>query len=240
MGDWRAFIFYDHGIRDSISGLAADQSVRFVLKYKSPRDDGLPTDSEFEAVREIEDRLSEFVSSNSGFYVGRITTKGRRYFYAYFETVPMGTQEFANDFSRSSGYELQVQSREDPEKEAYWQELYPTEDDWQMIQDMKVVQALSKSGDDSSISRRIDHWVFFKSESNARKYANWLEGEGFLIENLARIDEPGPEQWKLQFYRSDNPDLYGINRITFVLRKKSQDMDGTYDGWETSVQRDNA
>ena len=105
-----------------------------------------------------------------------------------------------------------------------------------MIQDSKVVEALRKSGDDAEIVRRIDHWSFFGAKSDAKKFIAWLEGEEFSLQDLRRT-KPLTGEWMVQFFRNDSPELYTINRITFQLRHKSSELNGKYDGWETSVEK---
>ena len=234
MGAQLAFVFYDHGIRETIDSFEENQQVRFDLTYKSPNDNGLPTDEEFEAVNGVEDRIEEFVTSSGGIYVGRVTTAGHRYFYSFAGVSAEQLDGFVDGVSASTGYALEVRIVEDPEKKGYWSDLYPTADDWQMIQDAKVVEALKNSGDLDQIKRRIDHWVYFKSKSNAKTFIAWVEEHGFSLESMTRT-EPLRGDWKVQFHRLDSPELYTINGITYNLRHKAIELDGEYDGWETSV-----
>ena len=236
MGENIAFIFYDHGIRDTIDAFEATQQVRFDLTYKSPSDNGLPTDAEFEVVSGIEDRIEEFATSNGGIYVGRVTTAGHRYFYSFAGVSAEQVDGFVKAVDASTGYTLGFRITEDSEKKGYWSDLYPTADDWQMIQDAKVVEKLERLGDIAEIKRRIDHWVFFKSKSNAKAFVVWLEDQGFLLEAMTRT-KPLRGDWRVQFHRQDSPELYTINGITYKLRHKAIELDGEYDGWETSVEK---
>ena len=44
----------------------------------------------------------------------------------------------------------------------------------------------------------------------------------------------------VQIYRSDKPDLYSINPVTIGLLQKAKELDGNYDGWETTVEKADA
>jgi len=105
-----------------------------------------------------------------------------------------------------------------------------------MIQDSKTVEALREAGDVAKIVRRIDHWSFFKAKSDAKKFIAWLEDEKFSLQDLRRT-KPLAGDWMVQFYRPDSPELYTINHITFQLRHKASELNGKYDGWETSVEK---
>lgn len=236
MGDCVAFIFYDHGIRETIDSFGQNQQVRFDLTYKSPNDKGLPTDEEFEPVKRVEDQIEQFAANESGIYVGRVTTEGHRYFYCYTSATTERIADFIGEVERSTNYRLDMLIRDDPEKQGYWKDLFPTDDDWQMIQDSKTVEALKNHGDIGEIERRIDHWACFKSKADAQAYIAWLESEGFSLQELRR-EKLLSGDWNIQFFRSDPPALYTINRITYKLRHKAIELAGEYDGWETSVEK---
>ncbi|MEL7296260.1 MAG: DUF695 domain-containing protein [Pseudomonadota bacterium] len=236
MGENVAFIFYDHGIRETIDSFNHNQQVRFDLTYKSPNDKGLPTDEEFDAVKGIEDNIEEFAAEHGGIYVGRVTTAGHRYFYSFLGAPTEKIQDFVSDVEEATGYGLKTRVVDDPEKKGYWDDLYPTADDWQMIQDSKTVDALRDAGDVGHIARRIDHWSFFKNKSDAKKFIEWMEGEGFALQEMRRT-KPLIGKWVVKYYRTDSPELYTINHITFQLRHKSSELGGKYDGWETSVEK---
>ena len=235
MGERRAFIFYDHGIRESIDSIDITTAVRFRLTYKAPRDDGLPTDEEFEAVADIEDRLTEFIESNQGVYVGRVTVDGCRFFHTYCIAPEARIEAFLSELRAATGYRIEWQCRDDPAKETYWKELYPTEDDWQVILDRRVVDQLNKSGDTGSVVRCIDHWAYFATEDGARDYAAWAGESGFSINKLAAGGYKGDSKWCVQFNRDDAADLYSINHVTYQLRHKAKELGGEYDGWESPV-----
>ncbi|MDX1561902.1 MAG: DUF695 domain-containing protein, partial [Gammaproteobacteria bacterium] len=193
-------------------------------------------DEEFEAVKQVEDRIGEFVDAMGGAYVGRVTVAGHRYFYCYGSASPDEIERFVTGIEESTGYRLQVRTQDDPEKAGYWKDLYPTADDWQMIQDTKVVEALKKHGDVCEIARRIDHWAYFAAKSDSKAFATWLASEGFSIHEIKRTKLLTGD-WKVQFFRVDSPELYTINGITYQLRHKIAEFNGEYDGWETSVKK---
>jgi hypothetical protein len=147
-----------------------------------------------------------------------VTTAGHRYYYSFIGASAEQIDKFVEEVGKSSGYSLEARVLEDPEKKGYWTDLYPTEDDWQMIQDSRTVEALSEAGDIANIVRRIDHWSFFKSKSDAKKFIAWLEDEKFSLQDLRRT-KPLTGDWMVQFYRPDSPELCTINHITFQLRK---------------------
>ena len=76
-----AFVVYDDGIRDDINQLSQHLVVRCVVKFKSPTDEGFPTQEEFDSLMLVENELVGLVEKSGGVYVGRITTEGSRQFH---------------------------------------------------------------------------------------------------------------------------------------------------------------
>ena len=239
MGDDVAFIFYDHGIRDSIDAFPSSTRIRIELSYKAPAANGLPTEQEFDAAKAIEDEITAYIERNSGAYVGRITVAGRRYYYCYVGLPAGHIEGFLEGLRQRYGYDLSVTVEEDPKKAGYWNDLYPTEDDWQMIQDSKVVEAVRGHGDPIEVPRRLDHWAYFASEADAARFAARVKSDGFESERTDPPDSYSTEH-SVQFFRTDLPELHGINRITFQLRAVAKECNGKYDGWETSVEKGDA
>lgn len=237
MGEKTAFIFYDHGIRETIDSFPKNQLVRFDLAYKSPNEHGFPTDDEFEIAKALEDRIESFMISNDGAYVGRVTTAGHRYFYCFTDITEELIRPFCDELNVETGYYLDHRVKNDPEKSGYWKDLFPTEDDWQMILDSRTVEALKHSGDTCELERRIEHWAYFKSKADAKTYVAWLESQGFSLESVKR-SKPFFGDWRVRFYRLDTPELYAINKVTYKLRHKAIATNGKYDGWETSVEKE--
>lgn len=237
VGESAASIAYDHGIRESIDDFAVDRLVQFTLLYKAPAENGLPTNEEFDVAVDIEDQLEAFAIENGGIYVGRLTVDGKRIFNTYLDTDELAIERIKRDIAATHGYSLAVTHRDDPEKQGYWKELFPTADDWQMIQDLKVTQHLQENGDSLTKPRRVDHWAYFENRADVTQFKEWLGEQQFNVhEESENADYPKP--FGIQFFRTDLPDLYEINSVTFAIRKAVTRFSGTYDGWETSVERD--
>jgi len=231
MGESPAVIAYDHGIRETIDSHPETQNVRFELHYRAPGENGLPTGAELELGRRIEGAIGAFLSERSGILVGKITVGGIRYFQTYVGADEPTLAAFTSAVGKEHSCHLSFSVADDPEREAYWQDLFPTADDWQLIQDSKVVEALRSRGDPLRVPRRIDHWAFFPSARNRDAFSVWLRSEGFIVESA-----PGPgsdgETHAVHFHRVDQPELSEINHLTFRLRHEAEEAGGRYDGWE--------
>jgi hypothetical protein len=65
---------------------------------------------------------------------------------------------------------------------AYRDDLYPTEDDWQVIKDLQVIENLESEGDDGSGSRKVDHWIYFDDRAYSVDFIIWAENDRFTEE----------------------------------------------------------
>ena len=233
MGEHLAFIFLDVGIDESISAFP-DTHVRLRLDYKQPSENGLPTDNEFEVVSAIEERIDSFAAGTTEGYVGRVTTNGSRYFYAYSQRTPEQVEAFVEEIQSTYDYRLSYFVDDDADKQSYWDDLYPTGLDWRQIWDSRVIDTLRESGDSCEKPRPIDHWALFGRETDAQGFRRWAEAEGFTVVKVFE-NKSSERGWNVHLQRADTPNLQMIYPITCMLVKGAKDYGGEYDGWEAPV-----
>ena len=238
MGEHQAFIFYDHGIRDEIDGLPHANALKIRLLFKNPTDAGLPTNAEFQQLSALEDGLAAHVLDLGGIYVGRVTVAGARYFHCFVSFKHDEAERMLRRISAEFRYELEFVLEPDPAKKAYWEELFPTPGEWQVVQDMKVLDVLKERGDDPSVTRRIDHWLYFPESPGRDALAVWALENGFTIQQ-STDPEDADGDYGIQIYHDGRPELAAISATTQLLRDKAEELGGSYDGWETSVEKSN-
>lgn len=234
MGEHRASIFFDHGLRDSIDTVAPRQLLKVRVAFKQPRPDGMPTNDEFQNLTALEDGLQALVQRHGSIYVGRVTVDSHRHFYVY---TPGSEAEWSSRLGalgESHGYPLAFVLKPDDNHEGYWQELFPTDDDWQVVQDLRVIEALQKEGDDGTASRCIDHWAFFSSQPVAAAFALWTSERGYGAATTEITDDG---KFRVRFCHEGTVRLPDITAHTIALRRRASELGGDYDGWETPVCR---
>jgi len=227
-----AFIFVDVSASETIRK-APRTLVKIRLVYKAPRANGLPTNEEFEAARAIEKSI-EYFARGGDRYVGRITRGGYRDFYVYTTRAKPTWGEFVDKLVRKSGYQLKLAVRSDARHTGYTRELYPTQDDWQVIGDIGVIEALRREGDMENMRRRIDHWSYFKDAKSAAKFVAWaLMGPHKHAAKLSGVDDDGEHCVRL--YHVGTTGQRDLSHHTIQLNRKATELGGHYDGWETQV-----
>ena len=100
---------------------------------------------------------------------------------------------------------------------------------------MRLLDTLRENGDDGTTVRQVDHWAYFDAREAADEYAIWLSSQGYEV-NEAGPDDEGD---RVQFKHETAVCLNEITTHTISLRRKADELNGRYDGWETFVCKTN-
>lgn len=133
-------------------------------------------------------------------------------------------------------YRLLLSVQFDAEKSAYWHYLYPTEDDWQVIADMHVLDTLHKNGDVSTRTRRVSHWAYFSNTREARQFADWAKAN--LYRDVSVASTKDSKKFVVHFSHVGTMELPDITHHTIAINRAVNALGGNYDGWEAVVVRD--
>jgi hypothetical protein len=232
MGEHRASIFYDHGIRESIDSIAPPYLLKVRAAFKQPRPDGMPTNEEFPHLTALENGLQALVQQHDSLYVGRVTVDRCRHFYIYTADSEEVWASRLDRLGASHGYELALAYEPDERRDGYWKELFPTDDDWQVIKDLRVIEVLQEEGDDGTASRQVDHWAYFSSQAAADSFSNWVHERGYVLVSTDIADDG---EICVCFWHRGTIELADITSHTITLCRKANELGGNYDGWETPV-----
>lgn len=159
MGEDQAWITYNHGYAEVAEADPRHNALRIKLPFKNPTEFGMPTNEEFPQLSSVDESLGNQISEAGGVYVGRVTVGGYRFFYFYLDITEKKASEIIENVYVSTSYKLQYVYEPDKDRKYYWNELYPTDDVWQVIQDLKVLDALTEDGDIKEKEREVMHWA---------------------------------------------------------------------------------
>ena len=230
-------VVFNESISSRVDSLPLPNAMVIQIKLKSVSEAGFPTDSEFPLITQFEEVATDLIHLNGGVSLGRVTTNGIRLLFAL---VPEGTSAIEGglkDAAETLSYEVDVRIRPDPSKDVYWQALYPTPDERQVMGDMEVLRALNEGGDDSSAKRQVDHWAFFKTKTSAEQFAEWCEQSKYrnVVVEKSKQGLSGPVEWAVHFSHDGTMMLNDITGHTISIDRKVREVGGEYDGWETQV-----
>lgn len=232
--DQPASIFLNLGLFDE-APIAAQPHMAYVrLHMQNPRNDGLSSQEEFDALVALEDHVSAALQGKDTTFVGRCTTAGSRDFFFYIAQPDDWAARVAKALETYPDYEFDVGTREDEDWGLYFGYLYPSPMDMQSIQNRRVCEALESDGDTLQMPRAIDHYAYFRTARDADAFATAAVALGFTVKGRGEPTDTHDE-FGVHLSREDTPGFDQIDAIALPLFELALEHDGEYDGWECEV-----
>lgn len=207
------------------------------IKMNEALANGLSSSGESEQLSKIEDNLvrkinSEFYST----YVGRLTSNGNRDFYFYVGDTTSYEKVLA-EFSRTyPDYQMEYGLKTDENWSGYFNFLYPSPQQFQSIQNRRVIDQLEKNGDKLTKMRDVNHWIYFNTKRDRDLFLKRIMYDGFTIVTRDYDKASGGLPYKLHIKRIDKVDWNSVDSYVLYLWELANKFKGVYDGWETSVE----
>jgi uncharacterized protein YcgL (UPF0745 family) len=210
------------------------------VKIKDCSPEGFPTPQEFQTLNKISEGVNELIDKKKRkILTGTFTHQCERTDYFYVNDTSF-LRRYLSDYYKTyfPQYSYIIHMEEDKNWSRYLKFLYPNEEVKESMENQKVLLQLTKAGDKLTKERRIDHWLYFKTEDDRRDFFIWAAEQKFLVEKLNEFKDGRSHPFSLQMYRKDKPELTGITRLTLYLNKEAIRFNGVYDSWETTVIKD--
>lgn len=209
------------------------------LTYETSKENGFPENETFSLLHKIADELIEIIKEETEFIlVGSFMYNNERLEYFYIKEQKNIVSKIKNFYkSNYPEYKFYLNLKEDKEWKYYRDFLYPNEETQNYMADQSVLRNLEEAGDNLTKARRVDHWLYFSNKLDLNKCKEKLLKLNFKIHNTG-INKETNLPFELQVWRVDNVDIDSIYPITSDLRKIAKKLNGKYDGWETSVEKE--
>lgn len=232
-GDHQAWITYNHGLRESIASLPYRNIAKIRATLRDPDERGAPTKEEATALYAIEDDLAATMGRLPSLYAGRISVNGSQDFFFYTDADANRISKIVENVETRHEHKLHSTTKLDLQRDAYWNELFPTEAEWQLLSDLKVEISLRQAGDKLERSRKVRHYAYFTSEADR---AQFVASVGALFDATQYLDRK--DSFGVELEHVCCPDHASINPLTVRLGREAKQFGGEYDGWETLVVRE--
>jgi uncharacterized protein (TIGR01619 family) len=231
-------LFVDLGLH-KVAPMADKPNVVWVsIKMNNPREDGLSSQEESELLRNIEDALVDKITfKHNSIYVGRLTSAGDRDLYFYFGDTTLYDKTISEVMRTYPKYQFDFGTKEDKEWSGYFDFLYPTPQQFQSIQNRRVIEQLEKGGDKLIKAREVDHWIYFKIEKDRETFIQKISNDGFSIVDKDYHKKLDETPYSLHIKRVDKVDQNSVDEYVIYLWKLANETNGDYDGWETSIEK---
>jgi uncharacterized protein (TIGR01619 family) len=234
--DRPASIYVDLGAIDSAPNAELPHMAYIQLHMNAPREDGLSSQEEFDALILIEDALTRDLVGVGTDYVGRCTTNSCRDFYFYVARPQDWQSRITECMRLFPSYAYEADAREDRGWSTYLSYLYPSGSDRQTIENRRVCDSLERNGDKLLEAREIDHWIHFVDVANRDEFIDRASHLGFSLRAVSELSEDhNNDRYTVQVWRSDVPSFSNIDSVTLPLFNLAAEYGGEYDGWESIV-----
>ena len=240
MGGQTASIVFDDGISSEINALHHSSSLKLKINLRETMDNGLPTTVEGDRLATLDEKIEKSITEAGGVYLGRVTNKGARWVMALIGDGFEDIEERLQQLAVNAGYTIDLIIKQDPQKLIYWEDLYPTDEDRCVMNDVSLLHSLQQKGDIASAERSVEHWTYFNNQYEAKKFEGWLRGNGYAGTHIEKVKEGflSAPKWLVRSRHNGTMLLNDITRHTLAHLRQAKRLGGDYDGWETQVIKD--
>jgi len=203
--------------------------VRAPLQHPLPN--GLRAQEEFEAIGQLEDRLTAHLREVlRARFVGSLCTGGATVFAYYGAEEPTGPVNLGDGWEP---YALGFNHQPDPDWQYVREFLAPN--DWQQvfIRHLRVIYALAQEGDSGEAPRPVDHTAVFPTPDACSDAGAALQGQGFEVERPTK----GDDGFVLQFRRTEPVAGTFAEEVIRPVFEIVFAHGGRYDGWGARIVR---
>lgn len=93
-----------------------------------------------------------------------------------------------------------------------------------------VLDMMNANGDNNSIPRVVDHWVYFNSKDDIDMFVNDASKDGFSLLSF-QDSKDGQYKYVIKIGREQNIESDNIVQTVEKLYSLAQKYNGDYDGW---------
>lgn len=217
-------------------GVPQGYPVRTIITFEfTPSDFGFPEESEYEAILELEDGIRDVMEEGDyAVHVGTVMGQGHRRLVFQCGNGE-GTGARIQAISDSARAKVKWESEDDATWDFYRRVLLPSDRETMAYENSMVLQQMVEAGDNLEAPRSIEHLAYFRTTQAASAFSEWAVAAGF------RVDAP-EHPWDDEefphavFFSKESPaDLEEITEQSFAAMLAAEDLDGEYDGWQSSI-----
>ncbi len=136
-------------------------------------------------------------------------------------------------------YPYEIGSYKDAKQKFYADELYPDMKQQLQIHNNDVIMQLREAGDQSSCTREVEHYLFFPTQSNAKRALRKAVELQFTCKN-EYIDDTRELRYIITLTKSHSIESAHIHAITEALFDIALEEHGIYEGWSTTLVEKNS
>jgi regulator of RNase E activity RraB len=176
--------------------------------------------------------ISALVTSIDGVFAGRVIKEGWAEFYFYAPNAKRFENISTEVMNKHGGYVYERGSSRDSKWEMYSDNLFPDPYGLLSIQNRHTISALLEAGDDLSLARELEHYLFFQTKTSMERAIAQLSSHGYSVKEYA-TDEESDYAYGVVLIKIEaiTPEI--IADTTTLLYESAIQEHGIYEGWST-------
>lgn len=194
------------------------------------------TDKEFVAFRD--DLIQTLEAQMEARYAGTVTKEGWSELYFYASTSKKFENLTSETMSRHTPYTYERGSFKDTKWEMYLEKLYPEPYALITIQNRETIAALVDAGDDLTLSREVEHYLFFQTPTALERFANSMIEQGYAMKEHLTNDE-SEYSYGVTLSKNECITPKQVEESTSLLFELVMQEHGIYEGWSTVLGGEN-
>ncbi len=202
------------------------------IKLQKPDASGLCTPQECDALLRMREAVAEALERELGArFSGSRLCEGwyELYFYARSGKKLIATTGAA--MQAFSGYTFDTGSSRDEEWEHYAKELYPDTPMSHQIQNRHIIAELLEAGDDITIPREVEHYLFFQLPAQEERAVARLSALGY--EPTASVEGEEPFAYGVVLTKVQSVGEREMMEAVSEMLETAAAEHGRYEGWST-------
>ncbi|MBX2923679.1 MAG: DUF695 domain-containing protein [Chitinophagaceae bacterium] len=204
------------------------------ISLLTENNNGMPSYAEAKKLDTVENKLVQVLGDSlNATYAGRYTQNGKRDYFFYTADTSKYRQYAFNALGTYASGRWDIMAKPDPMLDNYFTVLYPSQKEMQRIYNRRMLDRLADAGDHPAALRKIDHFIFFKTEQDRKKFARVVQDNGFVIENGGEEKGIKDRPYSLQISKTGKTDQSSIDKVSLYIWELALHYSARYDGWET-------
>lgn len=165
-------------------------------------------------------------------FAGSVTKEGWVELYFYASEAKRFENISSEVMTRHGGFAYERGVSKDTKWEMYLERLYPDAYALLRIQNRHTIEALAEAGDDLSIEREVEHYLFFQTRSSMERAVASLSAHGFALKDEVNDDE-SDHAYGAVVVKTESVLPEQVEETTALLFDAALEQHGYYEGWST-------
>lgn len=175
---------------------------------------------------------------NGALYAGMRLQEGWAELYFYAVWSKGAEQQFRDAFKQHGYAQIEFGANRDAQQAFYHETLYPDAYELQQVKSREIIEELSSAGDDLSVPRPVEHYLFFQTQTAMQRAAIELAETEGRIETGLHEEGRYPHGLMLERVHDCLPET--LETVTAPLIALAQKEHGIYMGWSTVLAGEDA